>query len=267
MDDFRATAKLPVFNILIRAFSLSVRQFSMLLLYGMPAILCLVIAQIVTSVLLTAGVTQPPFFLLVAGFLVVNLSIPLVMVSYHRIFLLDAKEVSQTRVFRWTMTETRFVLWWVLICSVAIVAIIPWAMLMLPALAKVLGPAMDNLYFLWLQTYLMFLPFIYLLTRFALMFPAIAINAENRSPVIAWRLSRGNGWRLLILIGLLPALTDLMNIALQDFSGLAVQVLQVVVWTVCGVLEVAILSLSYAWLRDNCSPESGQIAVDTQNQV
>ena len=126
---------------------------------------------------------------------------------------------------------------------------------------------MDNLYLLWLQNYLIFLPFIYLLSRFALMFPAIAINAGNRSPAIAWRLSQGNGWRLLILIGLLPALTDLMNIALQEFSGLAVQALQVVVWAICGVLEVAILSLSYAWLRDNTSPEADQAAVDTQEQV
>ena len=139
MDDFRATAKLPVFNILIRAFLLTVRHFSMLLLYGTPAILCLVIAQFVTPVLLTAGVTQPPFVLLLAGFLVVNLSIPLVMVSYHRIFLLDVKEASQTKVFRWTMTETRFVFWWVLICSAVMVAIIPWTMLAFPAMAKVLG--------------------------------------------------------------------------------------------------------------------------------
>ncbi|WP_315983484.1 hypothetical protein [Aliamphritea spongicola] len=140
-------------------------------------------------------------------------------------------------------------------------------MLILPVMTGVWNPLSGNLYVLWLQTYLIYLPFIYLFVRCVLIFPAIAIDAEERGPVMAWRLSKGNGWRLVFLIALLPMLTDLLGIALLDYAGAVAEALQIVVWAVCGVIEVGLISLSYAWLRDNNSTAEDEVLHDIADSV
>lgn len=267
MDDFRATAKLPVFSIFFRALLLPATHFRLLLIYSTPVVLCTVIAYFVRRVIQPPDISDTAFIAALMVLLILNLSLPLVMISFHRIFLLPKKTASQVKVFRWTMTEMRFVFWWVLIGIAVVIVMVPYTIYMLPLLVKVWPPAEGSLYILWLQKNCIYIPFMYLSARFILMFPAIAINAGSCSPVMAWRLSKGNGWRLMVLIWLLPMVTERLEIALLDFTGPVAEVLKSSVWGMCGVIEVGLLSLSFAWLRDNCSPEKEQTAVDVQEQT
>jgi len=81
--------------------------------------------------------------------------------------------------------------------------------------------------------------------RVSLMLPAIAID---RKPDLsaAWRASRRNGWRLAIVVGLLPwCLQILVDLLYRDGASTIEFALLVVLGTLTIVFEVVALSLSY----------------------
>jgi|KBSMisStandDraft_5_1062788.scaffolds.fasta_scaffold112393_3 hypothetical protein len=81
--------------------------------------------------------------------------------------------------------------------------------------------------------------------RVSLMLPAIAVD---RKPdlVAAWQASRRNGWRLTIVVGLLPwCLQQFTNLLYRDGATVVEFSVLVVLATLLIIIEVVALSLSY----------------------
>lgn len=93
------------------------------------------------------------------------------------------------------------------------------------------------------------LPAWYLFARLALMLPSIAIETRLRIPQ-AWQLSSGNGWRLIVLIVLLPWLMRLLEwgIATELPGKAASTIAYSALYAVLLPLEIALLSVSYRHL-------------------
>ena len=100
-----------------------------------------------------------------------------------------------------------------------------------------------------------FIPALYVMARLSLVLPGTALDGK---PTLnwAWQLSCGNGWRLVLLVGLLPWLfTQVAVILLRHNATLVEVVLIAVLVHVLLIVEVAALSLSYKELASTPSTE------------
>ncbi|MEW6111392.1 MAG: hypothetical protein AB1664_04610, partial [Thermodesulfobacteriota bacterium] len=171
-------------------------------------------------------------------------------ITCHRLILLGGDSVPKHGLEKWTRRETRFVGWTLLIyfsyMCIAFVLSIPLVGLTLflalsgswsPAVTKVAGGAM---------VVLVLSPCAYVGARFSILLPATAVD-ERPNLSWAWKVSEGNGWRLVLVVGVLP-------VALQTGPGfllgysIVVDVLLHAATCVLYVVEIAALSLSYRYL-------------------
>lgn len=97
-------------------------------------------------------------------------------------------------------------------------------------------------------------PPMYLLARLSPLLPASAIG-RVWTPGTAWKLSRGNGWRLVIIVFLLPqAVSWLVARLWQLDSHVLSTALVYTLFVILTPLEVIALSLSFRELESNLTP-------------
>lgn len=88
-------------------------------------------------------------------------------------------------------------------------------------------------------------PVVYLLARWSTLLPALALGHEW-SPRIAWRQTRGNGWRFVLVVFLLPwALSAAIDWAYASTGNNVLVALLAITRAVFLALGVIALSLSY----------------------
>jgi hypothetical protein len=142
----------------------------------------------------------------------------------------------------WTEREVRFLGWllagWFLSFLVTVLGIM------------ILGAILANLFEIprgWWQWLIIGFQILgtYVLARVILTLPAIALDARP-SLTKTWHLSRGNGWRLAIVLGGLPWLfrTSQTLLAADEVRVVAV-VLSSLLFYCLLVVEIAAVSLSY----------------------
>jgi hypothetical protein len=94
----------------------------------------------------------------------------------------------------------------------------------------------------------------YVFARFALVFPATAIG-EKTSFGEAWQSTRGNGWRMLVVVGAVPAVTSYATGWLYNNApGIGAAIAASAVIALFLAVEVTALSLSYKALRPRPPP-------------
>jgi hypothetical protein len=96
----------------------------------------------------------------------------------------------------------------------------------------------------WLVMFAGFIAY-WFVARVSLMLPAIAVD-RKLDLAAAWVASRRNGWRLTIIVGLLPwGLQQLTNLMYRDGGNPVEFAVLVVLATLLIIVEVVALSLSY----------------------
>jgi hypothetical protein len=164
-------------------------------------------------------------------------------VTCHRLVLLDAASVASQPVPRWSWRETRFFYWLVgtwLICWVAGIAAIT---LILNLAIMVIGNSITG-WFDWAPL-VAGIPAYYLFARLSPIFPATAID-RRVDLKWAWRLTRGNGWRLFVVVAVLPWLLSHFVGLLYRGNATAVETAMLTfVGSALFAVEIAALSLSY----------------------
>jgi len=164
-------------------------------------------------------------------------------VTCHRLVLLDAASVASRPVPRWSWRETRFFYWLVGIWLICWGAGIAAMTLILNLAIMAMGPPSDGLFSE--AQYLASVPAYYLFARLSPVFPATAID-RTVNLRWAWRLTQGNGWRLFLIVAVLPWVISEIVALLYRGNATAVET---VVLTFAGsalfAVEIAALSLSY----------------------
>ncbi len=164
-------------------------------------------------------------------------------VTCHRLVLLDAASVASRSVPRWSWRETRFFYWLVGIWLICWGAGIAAMTLILNLAIMAMGPPSDG----WFSEaqYLASVPACYLFARLSPIFPATAID-RTVDLKWAWKLTQGNGWRLFLVVAVLPWLISAVVGLLYRGNATAVET---VILTSLGsalfAVEIAALSLSY----------------------
>ena len=172
------------------------------------------------------------------------------VIGAHRIFLLPSQDILNTKAIRWTMRETRFTAWWFAISLCAGLIAIPLSFIVLPLTLSLTNELIQNKSITYIFSMFITLPVGYLFCRWALIFPATAIDQKNKSLEWSWKLSKGHSLRLFILIGGIPLITNIMLSLLPNSESIFIDIIYQIIWLVVGVVEVCLLSLCYQILSD-----------------
>jgi hypothetical protein len=80
------------------------------------------------------------------------------------------------------------------------------------------------------------------------LFPATAVDNKENNLEYVWRISKGNSFRLMFLVSVLPTAANLIVIQLPLSNNPIYLIATSLFWLIIGVIEIGILSLSYDFL-------------------
>ena len=168
----------------------------------------------------------------------------MVFVACHRVFLMADEDIKKIKTLRFGIREWNFFAWWIRIAVIGLIIFFPITMLF-----------DDSRFDSKLLNYFIFIPFLYLISRLSLAFPATAVENKNISFKHVWELSKNNGWQLTLLVGFIPWVLDL-SLNFINTQSLIVSIATNILWLIVGLFEIGLLSMSYAYLKGYVLPDS-----------
>lgn len=103
-----------------------------------------------------------------------------------------------------------------------------------------------------------FMLMLYISARLSVTLPEIAIGTEGSDLSRAWRMSKGNGSRLLIVVLLLPLIVTSPFLVLYSFDNIVFNIIAAFGVYAMTLISVTVLSLSYQFLLEFYEPEEGE---------
>lgn len=170
----------------------------------------------------------------------------------HRLVLLGDDAVPTYGFSKWTRRETRFSGWLLGIYLIFTVVAMLIGAIGLTLIWNLIEGFEESFY--WIM-WILSAPGLYVFARLSLVLPATAI--DNR-PNLAWSwgLSSNNGWRLVIVVGVLPWLMAMLQwLLLRDNASIVEIVIVALLGYALLTVEIAALSLSYRELSQNVPTE------------
>jgi len=275
---FMNTIRLPVIPIFLEALLLPIKHFSTLLKYIIPFFI--IVGFIFISSMhffdFSYGI-QPNFMIVILFFLAFIITLAIMAIGSHRTFL----GAKSTETQRWFVIVPRYIggLIALALCSLIFSLGIALVQVILSIMIAALGDgdtaSIINTGFMTTQSislnllningiFIIFISLLgevllgYMLSRYLLILPAKAMDSHQRTLSDSWNLSRGNGWRLMILVNLIPALMGvifallMISIGTSAFSILVMIV--IILYT--SIITIGLLSLSYQFLLENNAAEN-----------
>ncbi len=265
--------KLPAFEIVIQAFQTVWERRSRFGLALLVPFLVLVMFSVFPlffiDVELEPGDIPGPSMIL-PGILISLISMMLYIlfaITCHRLVILPDEAVPKFGMLGWGKREFRFTglaiaLPLVYILSFFIIMFLMGLLSELKISLSDFSGGEGSLSGIFLTMILCHIPSTYFFSRFSLLFPATAVD-EDRNIEWAWTVSKKNGWRLFIVVGILPFLPSLIMGILPflqpepgdiifnpNFSIIKLTLVTAFNFVFLAVTIVA-LSLSYKFLTEN----------------
>lgn len=179
-------------------------------------------------------------------------------VTCHRLVLLKLNHVHSLTALRWSMRETLFLGY--LIAAYLIYNIVAYVFINLILIpynfalnSSDFNPRDKPPILAWFDyiTLLGKIFAIYVFARLSLVLPAIAVE-QKISFKRSWQLTRGNGWRLAIIVSGLPwILKNLLYLSYRENATIYEYVILALMTWSLTVIEIAAISLSYHELIKN----------------
>ena len=185
--------------------------------------------------------------------------IPYVLFSItcHRLALIENTKVPEYGMLTWTRREWWFLAYFILlplIYSLANWIFVPLTIGLIKEFKSSIREfqtIFGEIDFNQMLIYLVNTTATYLFARLSLIFPATAVDRDIDVDW-AWKISRGNGWRLLIVVGAFPlALKFLAGQILRENPTFGEQLVFILFSLVLLAVEIVALSLSYKHLAEN----------------
>jgi len=170
-------------------------------------------------------------------------------ITCHRIVLLGQTATPKYGIRSWSQRETRFLSW--TIVGYFFFSLISMALAMFAGIAAAIIPSDEIPPTLW---YLFLFPGSYIFARLAVLLPATAID-ERHDMKWAWETTSNNGWRLVVVVALLPwLLASAFDVFTIGESLLVKFILHTVAYALMAI-EIAVLSVSFRFLAPTPSAE------------
>ena len=240
--------KLPVISTFLEAISLPYKHYRMLLKVGLPLIISSGSLTVLGRFFSDAGTTVPSITLGLFIGIIFCISLVMAIVGCHRIFLIGPCVVEDEKLFNWTGNEVKYAGWWILISICVGLIAIPFSIVVMPFIGSLKGTLIEKGAIFFLLIGLVNAPIYYFAARWSLVLPSSAIGRHGNSLTWSWRLSEGNGWRLTLLVGIFPFIINTLFTLLPEYESVFYALFCGAVGLVAGVVEIGLLSLSYAFL-------------------
>jgi hypothetical protein len=168
-------------------------------------------------------------------------------VGAHRIFVLGPAAAPDFRLAWVGKGEIRFLGWLLLLPLGPSLTLMPIYFILGPF---ALGANMPLIYLGSINA-VIGLIFVYLMSRFAFVFPAAATDFRPELEMgWAWRLSGHNHWRCFLLFGLIPIATSALLQLLPAYDSILYDTFLIVLGVLVLTVELALLSFSFRWMLD-----------------
>ncbi len=172
----------------------------------------------------------------------------LIAIACHRVILLGSGSLDNPWSMYWTKRESSFVVWLVIFTVFLTLAWWIFGVVFLMAPDSVLGYATP-----WLGSFLTALTVTYLEGRFGMVLPAAALGKQTFFSN-SWYLTGGNGLRITVVLILPLAILwggfAMAARTLVDNPSAVLIIAAAIVSLITFAVEIAVLSLSYKFLRD-----------------
>ena len=166
----------------------------------------------------------------------------------HRLVLLEFGSASRIELpISWSDRETRFVGWLLAVYFLVSIGSILFVMFPFMIFSKYLPEAVRTNPNEMLPYAAVFvgIPATYLLARMSPIFPATALDTQKKL-AWAWTITKANGFRLAIIVGLLPWLSGYLNfVLLGKQPGLPAIIISNILNYIFITIEITALSLAY----------------------
>ena len=197
--------KLPVLNIILNTFIfIWWKRRALSKAVALPALSLILLNSAVH--IRGAALSQPAFWLVYLSNLFLFC---LLAIACHRFVLLAIPSAPSER-FRWTRRESRFIIFFIVFTALYVFVSIFMTTLLGTVAGNIISPgpsegpaaAEPERWFIWVNYFSVIIGY-YFLSRMSLIFPATAIDHKVG---LRWALSSSsyNGWRLFIIVGVMP---------------------------------------------------------------
>jgi hypothetical protein len=228
--------KLPIKKIIVEAFLIPWNKRKRLI-----SALLIPSTVILTNNIVSRLIDQNYGFVLELPFLIIGIIFSSIFaITCHRLILLGDDSVSRFGIMRWSKRETRFLGWAIGLSMLTLLVVFMTGLLLLGFIKIGVEKSWNKI-----LIYVFMILAGYIFARLSLLFPSTAIDQRNNISW-AWNLSRANGWRLFLLVAVLPIImalfqTFILHGAATFFETILVRVIGLILLPV----EIAALSLSY----------------------
>ena len=139
------------------------------------------------------------------SFLIQMLPYILFAITCHRLALIGDDSVPTYGLLTWTQRETRYLGWLIVITLICMLISYVINSFFVSQMVRELeaGASPESLQSSWRFTYLAYIPILYVFSRLSVLYPAIALDQQVNAQW-AWRATARNGWRLTLIVGVLP---------------------------------------------------------------
>ena len=164
------------------------------------------------------------------------------VISVHRVVLLH-EDYAGVVIPRLSWRVARYLIWFVVVSL--ILGLIAAPLMILNHLMSNDTAGLDKSLLVY---FVIMLPAVYVMARLSLIFPAVALD---KRPNIerAWAMTKNNGWRMFIVIGVLPYLFTLLeNVISREESTFVEDIVILLLNYVFLIIEISALSFSYQYL-------------------
>lgn len=241
--DYPRPTPLPVFSIVRAAFQFVWDKKARLLrALAVPVVLMFVADHAFTF-------AKDDFMQLIPHFFQTLIFI-LFAITCHRLALLGDQDVPDYGMLTWTKREWQYLGWVLVIMVICMLISFVTTSLIASSIIKNVeaGARVESFQFTRSLFYLAFIPVMYILCRLSVLYPAIALDQEV-SARWAWQLTAHNGWRMTLIVGLLPWVLYIpINLLLRENATLVENTIAELLGFVLLAVEVIALSFSYQHL-------------------
>ncbi len=234
------TEKLPILHILLSVLKNLNTQKSALL----KRLAFLAIVMTAFESLADFFTLETSFTILIIYWLTYGMVFTLFAVTCHRVILLGPESVPKYGLHSISLREIRFFGWgfvtYFYLSLITFFSMFPMGFFTFDA--------ESNMYHMMIYSFISIIPGTYLFSRLSILFPATAVD-HRKDMEWAWETTKGNGWRLLILLGMIPIFIKLF---LGIFAGisLSMDIALNFIGSILAAFEIALLSHAYKFLSD-----------------
>lgn len=242
------TQVLPIVDIFKEALALPIRNFKVLLKLAIPPLAISILIITLSFNIEGDNVDGAQIGFLLLGVLAGATALAAAVVGAHRTYLLSDEEYREKKLFYWSGNEFKYVGWWMLIGLLTSLLAIPIAFGIFQLNVNIdKDPSTFSVYsavFLLIN-----IPLYYLASRWAMVLPASATDNHGKTLTWSWEMTKENGWRITVLLGLFPFLMEILFSLLPNYDSIFYTIFLMVSWGGVFCIELALLSLCYAFFN------------------